>query len=117
MKAPLRTLLGLMLMLVIAFQPVASLNAAEASDQAIWQHWQYHLEHDSHEHGEAADPVSHGHGLEDQLHADACHGGHTLLLVEFRLAGSERLPSVAIIGPLPAHKAPDLSVDTPPPIA
>jgi len=116
MKAPHRTLLGLLLMLVIAIQPMAALNAAEHSDQAIWQHWQYHLEHDSHAHDDAPDPVYHPHSLEDQLHADACHGGHSLLLVEFHLAGSECVPSSSIVSFLPTHKAPDLSVDTPPPI-
>ncbi|MFC6673520.1 hypothetical protein [Marinobacterium aestuariivivens] len=113
MKAPLRTLLGLLLMIIVSVQPMAALNAAEQSDQAIWQHWQFHLEHDSHDHDGAADPAHHAHGLEDQLHADACHGGHSLLLVEFHLTGREQLPSAPVIRPLPAHQAPDLSVDTP----
>ncbi|NVK43179.1 MAG: hypothetical protein HWE39_18185 [Oceanospirillaceae bacterium] len=118
MKAPRRTLLGLLLMLVIGFQPMVALHAAEQSDQAIWQHWQYHLEHDSHDHADAAVLAQHDHhGLEDQLHADACHAGHSLLLVEFHLVGSECPPSLPIVSYLPAHKAPDLSVDTPPPIA
>jgi hypothetical protein len=116
MKTPHRTLLGLLLMLVIAVQPVAALTATEQSDQAIWQHWQYHIEHDSHDHGDSADLSPHAHGLEEQLHADACHGGHSLLLAEFQLAGNERLPSLPIISPQPAHQAPDLAVDTPPPI-
>ncbi|GGO76617.1 hypothetical protein GCM10011348_04250 [Marinobacterium nitratireducens] len=117
MKALHRTLLGLLLMLVIAVQPMVAANAAEQSDQAIWQHWQYHLEHDSHDHDDAADASGHHPDLEDQLHADACHAGHSLLLVEFDLVGGEDPPSLAIVGFLPAHEAPDLSVDTPPPIA
>ncbi len=117
MKAPRRTLLGLLLMLVIALQPMVALNASEQSDQAIWQHWQYHLEHDGHDHADVAESAHHAHGLEDQLHADACHAGHSMLLVEFHLVGGDCLPSLTIVSSLPAHKAPDLSVDTPPPIA